>query len=129
MVGRNGSRTWRHPLAAGVGAIALALGILAGCFSEREATAPLEGTCSVPLGESVPGSTLVVIRQFAFQPAEVRVRPGERVTWINCDQDPHTSTADGGEWSSPLLVSGDAFTQTYSAAGRVPYHCQPHPFI
>jgi plastocyanin len=123
------SSTWRGPLAAMVGTIALGLGILAGCFSEREATGPIEGTCSVPLGEGVPGSTLVVIRAFAYGPTEVRVQPGERVTWINCDQDPHTSTADAGEWSSPLLAPGDAFTQTFSTVGEFPYHCEPHPFM
>lgn len=108
---------------------ALSGGLLAGCFSEHEATAPLEGSCGLPLGEGIPGSTLVVIRGFAFGPTEVRVRPGERVTWVNCDQDQHTSTADGGQWTSPLLSSGDAFTQTFASPGEFPYHCDPHPFM
>jgi plastocyanin len=111
-------------MVVGVGA-----GALAGCFSEHEATAAVEGVCSVELGEGVPGSTLVVIRQFTFGPTDVRVRAGERVTWINCDEDPHTSTADGGQWASPLLVPGDGFTQTFSTPGDFPYHCQPHPFM
>jgi plastocyanin len=102
---------------------------LAACFSEREATAPVEGVCSLPLGEGVPGSTLVVIRGFAFGPTELRVRAGDRVTWLNCDLDVHTSTADAGGWSSPLLSTGDAFTQTFATAGEYPYHCEPHPFM
>ncbi len=120
-------------MARALGALGLAMGsagaALAGCFSEREATAPLEGVCSFPLGEGVPGSTIVVIRDFAFGPAEVRVRAGERVTWINCDVDAHTSTADGGQWTSPLLAPGDAFTQTFSTTGEFSYHCDPHPFM
>ena len=104
--------------------------VLAACFSERDATAPpAEGVCSLPVGEGVPGSTLVIVRAFTFTPAEVRVRPGDRVTWVNCDPDPHTSTADGGQWSSPLLSSGDAFTHTFDAVGDFPYHCEPHPFM
>jgi plastocyanin len=104
--------------------------VLAACFSERDATAPpAEGVCSLPVGEGVPGSTLVIVRAFTFTPAEVRVRPGDRVTWVNCDPDPHTSTADGGRWSSPLLSTGDAFTHTYDAVGDFPYHCEPHPFM
>ena len=104
--------------------------VLAACFSERDATAPTaEGVCSLPVGEGVPGSTLVIVRAFAFTPAEVRVRAGDRVTWVNCDPDPHTSTADGGQWSSPLLSSGDAFTHTFDAVGDFPYHCEPHPFM
>lgn len=108
----------------------MAAGLVAGCFSQRDdATAPLEGECTFPIGEGVPGSTVVVIRQFVFGPGEVRVRAGERVTWFNCDLDAHTSTADGGEWESPLLSPGDAFTQTFPAPGEFPYHCEPHPFM
>lgn len=103
---------------------------VAGCFSERDATAPpAEGVCSLPVGEGVPGSTLVIVRAFTFTPVEVRVRAGDRVTWVNCDPDPHTSTADGGQWSSPLLSTGDAFTHTFDAVGDFPYHCEPHPFM
>jgi plastocyanin len=111
----------------------LAIGVtsaaLAGCFSEHEATAPVEDVCSFPVGEGVPGSTIVVIQKFAFGPAEVRVRAGERVTWINCDVDAHTSTADGGQWASPLFPPADRFTQTFPTPGEFSYHCEPHPFM
>jgi plastocyanin len=109
--------------------LGMTAGFAAGCFSEREATAPIEGVCSLPVGEGVPGSTLVVIRGFAFTPADVRVRPGERVTWVNCDTDIHTSTADAGQWTSPVLAPGDGFTQTFATTGEFPYHCDPHPFM
>jgi plastocyanin len=113
-----------------VTAIGLVAGALSGCFSAREATAPItEGDCRFPVGEGVPGSTIVVIQKFAFGPAELRVRAGERVTWINCDVDSHTSTADAGQWASPLLAPGGAFTQAFPAAGEFPYHCDPHPFM
>ncbi len=110
-------------------AAALAAGALVGCFSERSATSVVDGECRFPAGEDVPGSTVVIIRGFAFEPAEVRVRTGERVTWINCDEDAHTSTSDGGEWASPLLAPGDAFTARFDAAGELAYHCEPHPFM
>jgi plastocyanin len=119
---------WRAGIALGL-PLGLAAGVLAGCFSEREATAPIEGVCSFPVGEGVPGSTIVVIQKFAFGPADVRVRAGERVTWINCDEDSHTSTADGGQWTSPLLAPGAAFTHAFPSAGEFPYHCEPHPFM
>jgi plastocyanin len=116
-----------------LGLLGLVIGLmsaaLAGCFSEREATAPIEGVCSFPVGEDVPGSTIVVIQDFAFEPADVRVRAGDRVTWINCDTDSHTSTADGGQWASPLFAPGERFTQTFPTSGEFPYHCEPHPFM
>ncbi|HEU4523578.1 MAG TPA: cupredoxin family copper-binding protein [Gemmatimonadales bacterium] len=110
-------------------AAALTAGAVLGCFSERTAGPLEEGECRFPVGEDIPGSTVVVIREFTFEPAEVRVRAGERVTWINCDEDSHTSTADGGQWSSPLLAPGDAFTQAFDAPGELAYHCEPHPFM
>ena len=116
-------------VAGGLATGILGLVILAGCFSEHEATTAATGQCSIELNEAFPGSTVVVIQRFAFGPTEVRVRAGERVTWLNCDEDAHTSTADGGEWASPLLQPGEGFTQTFSAAGEFPYHCTPHPFM
>ena len=107
----------------------LIAGGVAACFSERTVAAVEEGECRFPVGEDVPGSRVVVIRRFTFTPAEVRVAAGERVTWINCDEDPHTSTADAGEWASPLLVPGDAFTQVFETPGEFSYHCEPHPFM
>jgi plastocyanin len=123
----------RPPLvpAAWTAAGALLVGAAVGCFSERQATAPADLPCTLPAGPGVAGSAVVLIRQFAFEPAEVRVRPGGRVTWVNCETagPSHTSTADGGLWASPLLAPGDAFTRTFDAAGEFSYHCQPHPFM
>ncbi|HEY7614950.1 MAG TPA: cupredoxin family copper-binding protein [Gemmatimonadales bacterium] len=119
----------RRSLLAVAGAAALLGGGVAACFSDRTAPAADQGECRFPGGEDVPGSTVVLIRGFEFLPAEVRVRAGERVTWINCAEDAHTSTADGGQWASQLMVPGDAFTQAFDAPGDFTYHCEPHPFM
>lgn len=109
----------------------LAAGAAAGCLSEREAAAPNVGVCNLPVGAGVPGSTIIVIQQLAFAPAEIRLRAGERVTWVNCETQnlSHTSTAVAGEWASPLLAPGDAFTHTFASAGEFAYFCEPHPFM
>jgi plastocyanin len=109
--------------------VAIGGGALAACFSSHEAPTASSGTCNINLGEGVPGSTVVVIQHFAFGPPDLHVPVGGSVTWLNCDQDTHTSTADGGQWASPLLAPGDAFTQTFTVAGTFPYHCTPHPFM
>ncbi len=121
--------TWSR--AIGLAGVTLGIAaVVVGCFSEHsEPTATSEGTCSIPLNDLVPGSTVVIIRGFAFGPGDLTVRAGDRVTWINCDEDSHTSTADGGQWSSPLLAPGDVFTQTFPTPGEFTYHCTPHPFM
>lgn len=101
------------------------------CFSEREATAPVNQVCGLPLGGDVPGSTLSTMLEFAFQPGEIRVPAGQRITWVNCETNgaPHTSTADGGEWQSALLQPGDRFTQEFLTPGSFSYFCEVHPFM
>ena len=116
---------------AGVGgAIALALAC-GSCVSERATGARVDRAgCDVALPSEAFGTTIVVIRDFAFTPARVTVRPGERVTWVNCGaagSDAHTSTGDAGGWSSPLLAPGETFTREFAAPGMLPYHCEPHP--
>ncbi len=120
----------KSPRLAGLVAIVL---VIAGgaCFSERSSgpSGNLDG-CNAQLPAEAFGSTIVVIRDFTFSPATVRVRPGTKVTWVNCGaqgEESHTSTADGGAWDSPLLAPGATFTHEYAAAGSFPYHCTPHP--
>ncbi len=103
----------------------------AGCFSDRQATSPSDTPCLLPSTGGVPGSTVVLIRGFSFDPAVVRMPAGGRVTWVNCETSAtaHTTTADAGAWSSPLLAPGDGFTRTFDASGAFAYHCMPHPFM
>lgn len=121
----------RKALLLGVSAI-VALGILS-CFSERGTTSlDTSGTCTVPIGSQLPGSTVIVIRNFGFEPGSVTIPQGGTVTWVNCDeagQPSHTSTADAGAWNSPTLASGEAFSHTFDQAGDFAYHCEPHPFM
>ena len=106
-------------------------GVLASCFSERSTeTAANAEACGITLPPDAFGSTIVVIRDFAFSPTTVSIRPGTKVTWVNCEQpgsDSHTSTSDATGWSSPLLAPGDSYTREFAAAGSYPYHCAPHP--
>jgi amicyanin len=120
----------RRALACGTAA-AIALAAAAACFSDRSATGPATGTCRLPIGETVPGSVVVPISNFAFQPAEVRIHTGQTVTWVNCEDDAtaHTSHANDETWSSPLLSPGSAFSHTFDQTGTFDYHCDPHPFM
>ena len=113
--------------------ISLGLGAATACLSSRAIpTENVTGECRLPLAANVAGSTIVVIRNFAFEPAEVRIKAGSSVTWVNCDQagqPAHTSTADQSQWDSGSLVAGKAFNHPFSSAGRFEYHCEPHPFM
>jgi plastocyanin len=101
------------------------------CVSGREPSAPTDQTCGFPLTGDVPGSTLSAMVRFTFEPAELRVPVGQRITWVNCEEAgaPHTSTAIAGEWDSALLQPGEVFTQTFTEPGTFEYFCEIHPFM
>jgi plastocyanin len=117
--------------------IALVAGVLAaGCFSERiqGPIGPVAGECTVSLESPVIGSvgTVVALQNFDFQPAEVRIPVGARVTWLNCEGtniDAHTTTSDTGVWESDQLRAGASFSRVFDQPGRFEYHCEPHPFM
>lgn len=102
-----------------------------GCVSERAAGPGVDlEVCNVQLPSEAFGSSIVVIRDFTFVPAQVSVKAGSKVTWVNCGppgSDSHTSTADAGQWSSSLMAPGATFTREFIGAGSFPYHCEPHP--
>ena len=108
------------------------IAVIAGCFSERGLTdnTDLPGECRFSPSSSVPGTTVVAIRNLTFAPGEVRIRTGGTVTWVNCEDigaETHTSTADQGQWSSPSIPSGEVYSLTFAQPGRFTYHCVPHP--
>ncbi len=69
----------------------------------------------------------VEIRDFAFVPATLRVRPGDRITWINRDIAPHTVTATDESWDSGEMAQGATYTRTVKADQTDKYFCRFHP--
>jgi len=55
----------------------------------------------------VAGSQIVhdiEIKEFAFNPSILEVRPGDQIRWTNRDISPHTATAEDGSWDTGELV-------------------------
>jgi plastocyanin len=72
----------------------------------------------------------VVIQNFRFKPAQITIKRGTRVRWINKDTSPHTVTANKkGSFDSGRLGPGQRYTHTFKSAGKKPYHCEIHPFM
>jgi YVTN family beta-propeller protein len=76
-----------------------------------------------------PGDIQIRMAAFSFGPITVRVRVGQRVTWINGDPVPHTATAKSGQWNSGQVVPGGSFTVTMTRPGTYFYFCGDHPFM
>jgi plastocyanin len=75
----------------------------------------------------MPATSRVAIRQFAFQPAELRVTLGDTVEWKNDDILPHVVASDSTAWKSGELAVAASYSFVPTRRGRFPYHCDAHP--
>src|ERR687889_1656413 len=72
----------------------------------------------------------VLIQGFRFKPANITIKRGTRVRWINKDSHPHTATATNGKsFDSGRLGKGQSYTHTFKSAGKKKYLCEIHPFM
>jgi len=70
----------------------------------------------------------IEIKDFAFNPQTITVKSGEKVTWINRDEEPHTIVSVGKQFKkSTALDTDQEFTITVGAPGTYEYFCSVHP--
>ncbi|MBI3943273.1 MAG: cupredoxin family copper-binding protein [Chloroflexi bacterium] len=65
-----------------------------------------------------------------YDPPEITVKVGTKITWVNTGAVVHTVTAtDGKSFDSGDIKSKETFSFTFTAAGTFPYHCHYHPWM
>ena len=70
----------------------------------------------------------IEIKDFAFNPQTLTVKSGEKVTWINRDEEPHTIVSVEKQFKkSTALDTDQEFTITAGAPGTYNYFCSVHP--
>jgi plastocyanin len=70
----------------------------------------------------------IVIKEFAFNPPTLKVKSGEKITWINHDDEPHTVVSVGKKFQkSSALDTDQEFTIAVGAPGTYEYFCSVHP--
>ena len=69
----------------------------------------------------------IVIQNFAFEPSTLTIKVGEKVTWVNRDDEPHTATATDKRFNSKTLENGDRFSTEFTSPGTYKYYCALHP--
>jgi plastocyanin len=70
----------------------------------------------------------VMIDNFTFAPAELKVAIVTTVTWKNRDDIPHT-VVSAVKFRSRALDTDDTFSFTFSVAGDYKYFCSLHPHM
>jgi plastocyanin len=86
---------------------------------------------SAPAGEMKEAGTSgnrIEIKDFAFNPQTITVKSGERITWINRDEEPHTIVSVEKQFKkSSALDTDQEFTITAGPPGTYTYYCSVHP--
>jgi plastocyanin len=116
-------------------ALACAAVLLAGCSSSSSAGPSTATTATAPgvapASSPAVASDTIIIKNFAFAPADLTVAPGTKVTVTNQDSVTHTVTATGAKAFDTGDVNAGA-TVTFTApatAGSYPYICSIHTYM
>jgi plastocyanin len=107
------------------GAVLLA-GTIAACGSSSSGGTSPTGTTGTP---SATSGNSVTIKGFAFHPASLTVKVGDKVTFTNEDSVVHTATGSGNAINSGNLAKGQSYTVTFTKVGTYNYICSIHPYM
>jgi plastocyanin len=76
------------------------------------------------------GLNTIVIKNFIFSPANLTIKNGTTVTWMNQNGAVHQIVSDSGTpFTSDSLASGESYQFTFIKPGNYNYHCTYHPTI
>jgi len=87
------------------------------------AVAGLWGCSSAPARAKI---VQVTIDQLVFAPAEIVVRVGDTIEWVNKDVVDHTATTQSKEWDV-VIPAGKTVPLVVKTPGGVAYYCRYHP--
>jgi plastocyanin len=86
------------------------------------------GQAEKEASEDGPKKNQIVIKDFHFSPEILTVKSGEKVTWINRDEEPHTVVSVEKQFKkSSALDTDQEFSITAGTPGRYTYFCSVHP--
>ncbi len=83
---------------------------------------------SIPVSQataSVSANT-ILIKNFAFNPANITVKVGSTVRWVNQDSVPHRILFEDGA-DSTVLAASQSWSRKFDEAGVYNYACTIHP--
>jgi len=87
--------------------------------------------------EIVPGAVIDGNENYVPNQSKVLLGISNNVIWKNLDDTPHTVTPDhrasdsySGDFGSiGVIKSGESFEFLFTEAQKIPYHCEPHPWM
>jgi plastocyanin len=85
--------------------------------------------CCVPKDPktSASSSQVVLIDNYTFSPAEIKVQEGTEVIWKKNDNVEHTVAAADRSFDSGTLGPAAEYKRKFTKPGTYPYNCDMHP--
>ena len=74
---------------------------------------------------AVPNS--IEVKDFMFMPTTLTVNAGDKVTWVNKDDEPHTVVSDTGMFRSGAMDTDESFSFKFDKPGTYHFTCSIHP--
>jgi plastocyanin len=101
----------------------------AGCGSSNDNSgSSSSSTPAASSSSSSGGGVAIKMQNIAFDPKDVTVKVGQKITWTNDDSTDHNVTADSGaDFKSKDFGNGATFDFTPDKAGTIKYECTLHP--
>lgn len=90
------------------------------------AATPAPTTAAATTAPEKPAANTVTLQGSRFDPANLTVKKGATVEWVNKDEFRHTVTADAGAFESGDMEAGDEFEFAFDEAGVFLYYCRFH---
>lgn len=101
-------------------------------FTRRAALRLAMTAAAVPLAATIARADghatnhTVVIKDFAFTPADITIKAGDTITWVNQDSAQHSVWDLNDAFDTGLLAQGQSASLTFNGAGTFSYRCRPH---
>jgi plastocyanin len=84
---------------------------------------------AAPDVKMLPSVVTIHIKDFKFDPTPVKIHAGDRVTFVNDDDEAHTATSDDKSFDSEGLDSGGTWQHVFTKPGTYNYFCELHPYM
>ncbi len=108
------------------------LGLAVRSFAAVAAAVAMSGVLVLPTSAATASVSMTEPQenQYAFTPGSITVAVGDRVSWTNKTDAPHTVTSDGGgPLNSATEQQNQTFSFTFTTPGTFAYHCSVHPYM
>ena len=77
----------------------------------------------------LPAVATVHIKDFKYHPPALTIHVGDRVTFVNDDDEAHTVTATDKSFDSEGLDTAGTWQHAFTNSGTYHYFCELHPYM